>query len=101
AEPPSSFQFFPSRSAHLSALFPSTLDAGAIDPALEIKMLTAVLNSLRHLFPFVLLLAAASPVSSQGGSLHGVDPVFADQLTAELRSAPAPVLAELKNNDAK
>lgn len=67
---------------------------------LQLKMLISVVNSLLSIISLVLLLAA-SPAMSQEGHPHVVDPAFVAQLTAELRSAPAPVLAELKSNDAK
>lgn len=64
-------------------------------------MLTSVLSTLRYFIPAFLLLVEPSLALSQQERFSTVGPDFIGQLTAELRSAPAPVLAELKSNDAK
>lgn len=65
------------------------------------KMLCAVVPPMRFALPFVFVLATISAVAAEESKVLHADPIFVEQLTAELRAAPAAVRVELKNDEAR
>lgn len=63
-------------------------------------MFCAFVPSIRLVISFAFVLATVSPVAAEGGKVARTNPAFLEQVSAELRAAPAPVRVDLQKDDA-